>query len=76
VNSGIPVGFRMSRESAMFDHATLPKLPPRLWQAAFFIDMVDQNSHYLFSDEAMAMSDRMSRLAEEVIDWRKKKLGW
>jgi hypothetical protein len=60
----------------MFDHATLPKLPERLWQAAFFMDMVRQDPNTTFGPEVMAMSERLSRQADEVIAWRKKKLGW
>jgi hypothetical protein len=48
----------------MFDHATLPKLPERLWQAAFFMDMVRQDPNTTFGPEVMAMSERLSRQAD------------
>jgi hypothetical protein len=61
----------------MYDHATIPGLPQRLWQAAFYIELVKRTDPRLkASDEVTAMAERFSRQCEEVVAWRKKKLGW
>lgn len=60
----------------MFDHATIPGLPSPLWQAAFFLDMIASNSMREHDKEVMSMAERMCRKCDEVIVWRKKKLGW
>jgi len=60
----------------MYTHATLPNLPERLWQAAFFLDMVRFDPMADASSELVTMSERLSRQIDEVIAWRKKKLGW
>jgi hypothetical protein len=61
----------------MYQHATIPGLPERLWQAAFYLDMVRAApAEHRYAEEVQAMAERLSRQADEVIAWRKKKLGW
>jgi hypothetical protein len=60
----------------MFVHATIPGLPERLWQAAFFLDLLRQNLYGGKTKEALAMTPKLEHKAEEVVAWRKKKLGW
>jgi len=61
----------------MYTHATIPNLPERLWQAAFFLDMIRRApAEHRFGPEVAAMTTKLDRQADEVIAWRKKKLGW
>jgi hypothetical protein len=60
----------------MFVHATIPDLPPRLWQAAFYLDMLRQDLNAGKTREALAITPKLERKADEVVAWRKKKLGW
>jgi hypothetical protein len=62
----------------MFDHATIPGLPSPLWQAAFFLDFIAADPFPCgdHSDEVYSMSEKMGRKCDEVLVWRKKKLGW
>ena len=60
----------------MYTHATLPGLPERLWQAAFFLDLVDDNPKREHTEEAVRMAEKLSRNIDLVVAWRKKKLGW
>jgi hypothetical protein len=62
-----------------FAHATLPGLPERLWQAAFSLDMAARRpGDSVASDEQIfqAIGYSRSHKADEVIAWRKRKLGW
>jgi hypothetical protein len=60
----------------MFVHATLPGLPERLWQAAFFLDMLRRDLNAGKTREALAITPKLEHKAEEVVAWRKRKLGW
>jgi hypothetical protein len=60
----------------MFIHATIPGLPERLWQAAFLLDMLRHDPTRSYNDETYSMAGWLDRQSQEVIAWRKKKLGW
>jgi hypothetical protein len=60
----------------MFDHATIPGLPSPLWQAAFLLDLFRQGSQLGYGAEVNNIVDKIGDRCDEVLVWRKKKLGW
>jgi hypothetical protein len=59
-----------------FCHATIPGLPSPLWQAAFMLDLFRQGSQFEYGSEVDDMVNKIGDRCDEVLVWRKKKLGW